>query len=87
MAKMVYFRGRVQGVGFRATAAGLARKHGVRGWVRNLADGRVQLLAEGPESVVNGYLQELRQSMVGFIRGEESCDVPDEGFGEFRIIH
>lgn len=45
--------GRVQGVGFRAATSATARDMGLRGWVRNLADGRVEVVACGPPESVN----------------------------------
>ena len=42
-------RGRVQGVGFRYTAHNIARRHDVTGYVKNLTDGRVELVMEGPD--------------------------------------
>ena len=56
MAKVgihVYVSGYVQGVAFRYTAIRQARSLGVTGWVRNLRDGRVEVLIEGEESHVN----------------------------------
>lgn len=63
--------GRVQGVGFRATAKNLASAHGVAGWVRNEADGSVRLVAEGPEEVVSAYLAELRERLRDSISNEK----------------
>jgi acylphosphatase len=71
-ARLVHFAGQVQGVGFRFTAARLAADHAVSGWVRNLPDGRVQLLVEGPEPAVEGFLQDVRERWQGYIEQEES---------------
>ncbi len=48
--------GRVQGVAFRASAADEAERLGVAGWVRNRADGRVEVLAEGPRPGVEALV-------------------------------
>jgi acylphosphatase len=44
--------GLVQGVGFRYSTVELGRRLGLRGWARNLPDGRVEIVAEGPEEIV-----------------------------------
>ena len=51
--------GHVQGIGFRAWAEGEAVARGVRGWVRNRSDGSVEVLAAGPEEVVETYIAAL----------------------------
>lgn len=48
----VFISGRVQGVNFRASARAYAREIGVSGWVRNLDDGRVEAVFEGPRPAV-----------------------------------
>lgn len=53
----VYVSGRVQGVFYRATTRDTAREHGVGGWVRNLDDGRVEAVFEGPESAVEAMVE------------------------------
>jgi acylphosphatase len=70
IARLVHYSGRVQGVGFRATAQALARRFAVTGWVRNLPDGRVRLLAEGPPGEVERYLAAVREQFDGCIDGE-----------------
>ena len=66
----VNYVGRVQGVGFRATVADLARGRPVSGWVRNLHDGRVELFAEGDRAAVEEFLAAIRARFAGHIRGE-----------------
>ena len=87
IARMVYYDGLVQGVGFRATAAGLARGYAVSGWVKNLADGRVQLLAEGPEEAVRAFLAEVRARFRGNITDEHvEARMPSGRQTRFQII-
>jgi acylphosphatase len=53
--------GRVQGVGYRYFALRAAEALGVTGFVRNLADGRVEVVGEGPEEVLAEFASKLRQ--------------------------
>lgn len=52
----VWVSGRVQGVWYRAHTEKEARRHGVQGWVRNLPDGRVEAVFEGPEQAVRSMI-------------------------------
>lgn len=58
MQRRVRFRvtGRVQGVAYRASAVDAAVEHGVVGWVRNLASGDVDGIAQGEATAVDGFL-------------------------------
>ncbi|WP_181684570.1 acylphosphatase [Halorhabdus salina] len=53
----VFVSGRVQGVFFRATTEQTAREQGVDGWVKNLTDGRVEAVFEGPEAAVDAMIE------------------------------
>ncbi|MFB6300512.1 MAG: acylphosphatase [Halobacteriales archaeon] len=53
----VFVSGTVQGVYYRATTRDTAREHGVDGWVRNLDDGRVEAVFEGPEDAVEAMIE------------------------------
>ncbi|MDB5320460.1 MAG: putative Acylphosphate phosphohydrolase [Phycisphaerales bacterium] len=83
-----YFSGRVQGVGFRYTVHNLAMPHDVRGYVRNLPDGRVELVMEGPDQEMNQLLDSIRQKMTHFIRQVDTQEGPaTNSFNSFAIKH
>jgi acylphosphatase len=52
----LFITGLVQGVSYRANAAGMAQRLGLKGWVRNLPDGRVELLAQGEDKALRALL-------------------------------
>ena len=69
----LFYTGRVQGVGFRATARSVALGFDVTGTARNLADGRVELLAEGGRAELEAFRRAIQDSELGgFIRHEEA---------------
>jgi acylphosphatase len=84
----VYYTGHVQGVGFRYTTHSIARNHQVTGYVRNLPDGRVELVAEGNRQEIDAFLEAIRDRLANHIR-DERCDVgPATGeFSRFDIRH
>jgi len=67
----VFFSGHVQGVGFRYAVLQVAREFDVAGQVCNLADGRVQLEAEGAVAEVNAFVEAVQERMHGYIRKVE----------------
>jgi acylphosphatase len=68
---LVLYSGRVQGVGFRYTVKQVAAGYEVMGTVRNLPDGRVELVAEGARDELEAFRQGIRDAgLDGFIRQE-----------------
>jgi acylphosphatase len=79
----VFYSGRVQGVGFRFTVKMVAHEFDLTGTVRNLADGRVEMVAEGERAELGQFLKAIQDSEVGaFIRNEEKTWT--EAKNEFR---
>lgn len=64
----VYYSGVVQGVGFRFTAEDIARDLGVLGWVKNLRDGRVEVVAEAEEEALKNFLGQIKKYFGQYIR-------------------
>jgi acylphosphatase len=58
----IFFEGNVQGVGFRWSVKRVAQGFDVVGWVRNLPDGRVEMLASGEETEVRAFVAAIGQS-------------------------
>jgi len=78
----IYYEGRVQGVGFRYTTQYLAQQLNVTGWVKNLFDGRVELLAEGTEEELRQLLGQMKARLGSYIWNEHVDWSPYTG--EFR---
>jgi len=79
----VLYTGRVQGVGFRYTVKSTALGFEVTGVVRNLADGRVELITEGIRAELEGFQAAIRDSGLGrLITREEAAW--SEATSEFR---
>jgi acylphosphatase len=75
--RVILFGGRVQGVGFRYTTIELAEDLPLAGTVRNLSDGRVELIVEGPPASIDQLVKLLRERFGGFIRTvEQSIHAP-----------
>jgi len=83
----VYFSGTVQGVGFRYTTRDFAKRMGISGWVRNLSDGRVELLAESSEENIEEFLKNIEEAFAGYIRDRQiDRGGTHGGITDFRII-
>ncbi len=80
--RLVHYSGNVQGVGFRYTALRVAGGHDVTGCVRNLPDGRVEIVVEGEKQQIEVFLEAIRNRMAHYIDDvrQQVC----EPTGEFR---
>lgn len=75
----VLFSGRVQGVGFRFTVCRAAESFNVTGFVRNLPDGHVEVVAEGVEQELVDFLNSIRNSLGRYITREQIHWAREEG--------
>ncbi len=80
----VLVSGLVQGVGFRFTVKALANRYSVEGWVKNLAEGKGELLIQGPGEKLNLFLEELKKLFgrnISELQSQESSeDINHKGF-------
>ena len=84
----IYYAGHVQGVGFRYTVRSVATGFEVTGTIRNLADGRVELITEGTREELEGFRQAIRDSGLGRLIADEQVgwDSARDEFRGFEII-
>lgn len=84
----LHIRGDVQGVGFRHFVTRVAGRAGVVGWVRNIEDGRVEAVAEGPEAAVKQWVEVCRKGPP--LAKVEGCEVeweaPEGKFKDFVVV-
>ena len=66
--RTIYFSGQVQGVGFRYSTRATASRFRVTGYVRNLPDGRVELVAEASQAELDRYQAAILDAMHGYVR-------------------
>lgn len=86
--RRVTYAGHVQGVGFRYTTQNLASGYDVLGYVKNLTDGRVELVVEGTTDELNAFLTDIRRTFDSQIREENSdTRAPSGQFTSFSIRH
>ena len=84
----IFYSGNVQGVGFRYTVKTVATGFELSGTVRNLTDGRVELVAEGLKDELKSFQQAIRESgLEHFIRDEQvTWSEPHNQFRGFEIV-
>jgi acylphosphatase len=76
VAKHIIFKGNVQGVGFRYTSQRTANRHQLTGYVRNMPDGSVEMLAQGQPQDVEDCINDIQNSFGGYIRQTKINEVP-----------
>ena len=86
VAKLVHYSGRVQGVGFRYTVYRVAGQFDVVGYVKNLPDGRVEVLAQGAGPEVQAFLDAVERQMGRYIHDVRVADhTPGSDYAGFSI--
>lgn len=82
----VWLSGRVQGVAYRVSTAKIAAHLGLKGWVRNLPDGRVEAVFEGEEAAIEAIIRWCHEGPPEAIVEQVSTSYePPEGIQSFNI--
>ena len=82
----LYYSGKVQGIGFRYAVLDIALGLKICGWVKNLSDGRVEVLADAEEETLNNFLEQINQRFSRYIKEVNIEWQPASGeFRDFQI--
>ena len=85
-AKKIVFSGRVQGVGFRFTAYNIAIQYQLSGYVKNLPNGSVEMVAQGRDDDITNCIDDIRQALPDYITDTDIEEIPcNTGQHEFKI--
>ena len=85
-AKHIIFTGRVQGIGFRFTAYNIANRCQLKGLVRNLSDGNVEMIVQGYSKDTDDCIRDIQESFEGYINQTNVEEVPlNHDYKEFKI--
>ena len=85
-AKHIIFTGQVQGIGFRFTALDIANRYKLTGLVRNLPDGTVEMVTQGPSDNIADCIRDIKEAFEGYIRETKTEEIPqDPKYTDFKI--
>ncbi len=85
-ARHITFTGRVQGVGFRFTALRTAVRFGLAGFVRNLPNGGVEMVAQGTPGDIEQCIRDIEETLTGYITETKIEEItPDLKYKDFKI--
>ena len=84
--KHIIFTGQVQGISFRFTALDIANRYKLTGLVRNLPDGTVEMIAQGPSDDVAGCIRDIKEAFESYIREIKTEEIPPgPKYTDFKI--
>ena len=85
ICKRVHYWGTVQGVGFRMTTQRIANQFAVTGYVRNLANGEVEVVIAGEVDEIERFLGAVASRLEPYIKGDRIQDEAAQSFTSFEI--
>ncbi|MHC4130374.1 MAG: acylphosphatase [Planctomycetota bacterium] len=86
IGKHIIFTGRVQGVGFRYTSYNIARRYQLTGYVKNLPDGKVEMMAQGPANDLSACMRDIEEYFGNYIRDIKIEEIsPNPQLENFKI--
>ena len=84
----IIIHGRVQGIFFRAFVKETADKLGIKGYVKNMPDETVEIIAEGDERAINELIKDCKKGPSGsFVKEVKAEKVRNNGYSRFDIIY